>query len=167
MIVTFIGHRKLPQNYDLYLKLKQIILDLIDNENADTFLFGSKSAFDDLCLQVVTEIKAIRPNIKCIYVRSSYPHIDQSYESYLLKEYDETYIPEKIVRAGRAAYVERNFHMIDRANVCIFYYNKDYEPPMKPATKKHLFSYQPKSGTKVAYEYATSEKKRILNFYNP
>lgn len=160
MVVTFIGHRKLPKNHDLYLRLKEIISELIDNESADTFLFGSKSAFDDLCLKVVTEIKSIRPNIKRIYVRSSYPHIDEDYESYLLEYYDETYIPEKVIKAGRAAYAERNFHMIDKADLCIFYYNKDYEPPIKPTTLKQLFPYQPKSGTKVAYEYATLKKKR-------
>ena len=165
MVVTFIGHRKLPENHDLYLRLKEIIINLIDKQNADTFLFGSRSAFDDLCLNVVTELKSIRPNIKRIYVRSSYSHISKNYENYLLEYYDETYIPEKVVRAGRAAYAERNFHMIDKADLCIFYYNKDYEPPIKPATRKQLFSYQPKSGTKVAYEYATLKKKRVLNLY--
>lgn len=95
MVITFIGHRKLPENHDLYLRLKEIIINLIDKQNADTFLFGSRSAFDDLCLNVVTELKSIRPNIKRIYVRSSYSHISKNYENYLLEYYDETYIPKK------------------------------------------------------------------------
>ncbi len=52
--------------------------------------------------------------------------------------------------------------MIDKADVCIFYYNENYQPPLKPATKKRIFSYQPKSGTKIAYDYAV-QKKTIIN----
>ena len=57
MIVTFIGHRKLQNNCDFHIQLKEIILALIDHRNADTFLFGSRSDFDDLCLEIVTEKK--------------------------------------------------------------------------------------------------------------
>lgn len=57
MIVTFIGHRKLQNNCDFRIQLKEIILALIDHRNAGTFLFGSRSDFDDLCLEIVTEIK--------------------------------------------------------------------------------------------------------------
>ena len=55
--------------------------------------------------------------------------------------------------------------MIDKADCCIFYYNENYLPPLKPATKKRIFSYQPKSGTKIAYDYAVSKKKEILNLF--
>lgn len=39
---------------------------------ADIFLFGSKSQFNDLCLQAATEVKKIRPNVKLLYVRAEY-----------------------------------------------------------------------------------------------
>ncbi len=39
MIVTFIGHRKLQFNSDFRQKLKELVLTLINNRNADTFLF--------------------------------------------------------------------------------------------------------------------------------
>ena len=80
--------------------------------------------------------------------------------------YDETYIPDKIAKAGKAAYVERNEYMIDKADCCIFYYNENYLSPLKPATRKRIFSYQPKSGTKVAYDYAVQKKKTIINLYS-
>lgn len=166
MIVTFIGHRKLQNNCDFRIQLKEIILELIDNRNADTFLFGSRSDFDDLCLDVVTEIKKERPSIRRVYVRATYPYIDKGYEDYLLTAYDATYIPDSIINAGKAAYVKRNFHMIDKADLCIFYYDENYKPPLKPATKGRITREQPNSGTKVAYEYAIRQQKEIINFFS-
>ena len=55
MIVTFIGHRKLQFDNGFRQQLKELILSLIDDRNADTFLFGSRSDFNNLCLEVVTE----------------------------------------------------------------------------------------------------------------
>ena len=71
----------------------------------------------------------------------------------------------QLVNVGRNHYCFSAFIQSSQADLCIFYYNKDYEPPLKPATRKQLFSYQPKSGTKVAYEYATLKKKKILNLF--
>lgn len=165
MIVTFIGHRKLQFDSSFRLQLKELLLSLIDDRNADTFLFGSRSDFNDLCLEVVSEIQKERPNIKRVYVRAEYPYINKDYEDYLLGSYDATYIPENVIEAGKAAYVERNYHMIDRADVCIFYYDKNYRPPFKHATGKRIGSFQPKSGTEIAYEYAVFKQKEILNLF--
>ena len=128
MIVTFIGHRKIAANYSLYSKLRDLIFWLVDYKNANTFLFGSKSHFNDLCLQVATEVKKIRPNVKLIYVRAEYPLISEDYKNYLLNFYDDTYFPDKILNAGRATYVERNFHMINQADICIFCFDKACSP---------------------------------------
>lgn len=166
MVVCFIGHRQISVEESFKEHLAILIKTLISEKDFDTFLFGSRSQFDELCLETVSGLKNDYPHIKRIYVRAAYPYIDENYEKYLLSFYDETYIPDKIAKAGKAAYAERNFHMIDKADLCIFYYNKDYEPPLKPATRKQLFSYQPKSGTKVAYDYAVQKKKTIINLYS-
>ena len=163
MIATFIGHRKIQNSELLTEQIKQTVLNLIDEKQVDTFLFGSRSDFNDLCLEVVTEIQKKRPNIKRVYVRAEYPYINKDYEDYLLGSYDATYIPENVIEAGKAAYVERNFHMIDKADLCIFYYNENYKPPLKPATRGRITRDQPKSGTKVAYEYAIRQQKEIIN----
>ena len=165
MIVTFIGHRKLQFDNGFRIQLKKLFLSLIDNRNANTFLFGSRSDFNNLCLEVVTEIQKERPNIKRVYVRAEYPYINKAYEDYLLGSYDATYIPENVIDASKAAYVERNFHMIDKAGLCIFYYDENYKPPLKPATRGRITREQPKSGTKVAYEYAIKHQKQIVNLF--
>ena len=164
MIVTFIGHRKIAANYSLYSKLRDLIFWLVDYKNANTFLFGSKSHFNDLCLQVATEVKKIRPNVKLIYVRAEYPLISEDYKNYLLNFYDDTYFPDKILNAGRAAYVERNYHMIDRAGICIFYFDKAYSPLNGQLVNNHVGkANKTVSGTKLAYDYALSKKKTIIN----
>ena len=53
----FFGHRKIDETAELKNRLYEIIENLIVNENVDTFLFGSKSEFDDLCHKIVTNLK--------------------------------------------------------------------------------------------------------------
>lgn len=71
----FFGHRTINETEGLKSKLVGIIERLIVDENVDTFLFGSKSRFNNLCLELVTEIKEKYPHIKRIYVRAEYPDI--------------------------------------------------------------------------------------------
>lgn len=159
----FFGHRKIEETAELRTKITNIIEGLIVDENIDTFLFGSKSAFDSLCYDLVTKIKEKYPHLKRVYVRAEFPHIDESYRSYLLESYEDTYYPEGMEKAGKAAYVERNCNMIDRSRVCVVYYDPDYAPPRRRNSKRDLTDYQPKSGTRIAYEYAVKKEKTILN----
>ena len=77
----FIGHSTINENEELKSKLIEIIEKLIVDENVDTFLFGSKSRFNSLCLELVTGIKEKHPHIKRIYVRAEYLNIDESYKT--------------------------------------------------------------------------------------
>ena len=157
----FFGHRKIDETEDLKANLYGIIENLIVNENVDTFLFGSKSEFDDLCHKVVTEMKEKYPHIKRIYVRSAFQHISDWYEDSLLKHYESTYFPEHMEKAGKASYVERNQEMINKSDFCIVYYDENYAPPRRRNSKRDLTDYQPKSGTKVAYNYAKKNNIKI------
>ena len=65
--------------------------------------------------------------------------------------------------SGKAQYVERNQAMIDESDVCIFYYDEKYQPPLRKQSRRALNDYQPKSGTRVAYEYAKRKKKDVIN----
>ena len=146
----FIGHRKINETEEIKTKLNEIIEKLIIENQVDTFLFGSKSGFDSLCLELVTKIKEKYPQIKRIYVRAEYPYISDNYKDYLLESYEDTYYPEKILNSGRAAYVERNYEMVDNSNFCIIYYDE----PNAPTTRK--------SGTKIALDYAVKQGKHII-----
>ena len=146
----FIGHRTINETEELKSKLNEIIEKLIVDENVDTFLFGSKSRFNSLCLELVTEIKEKYPHIKRICVRAEYPYISEHYKNYLLESYEDTYYPKKIISAGRAAYVERNYEMIDNSRFCIVYYDEANAPTTR------------KSGTKIALNYALKKQKYII-----
>ncbi len=144
----FFGHRRIEDNDSLRARLYETIERLIVDENIDTFLFGSKSEFDSLCHEIVSKIKNKYTNIKRVWVRAEYPFIDEAYKAYVLENYEDTYYPEHIINAGRAVYVERNCEMIDKSSVCVVYYS---------------LGCQLKSGTKIAYDYAKKNNKRIIN----
>lgn len=146
----FIGHRSIDETEALRIRLSETIEDLIVNEKVETFLFGSKSRFNSLCLETVTKLKEKYPKVKRVYVRAQYPFIDDSYREYLLNFYDETYYPEN-VRGSKAVYVERNREMIKQSRFCVFYYNELNAPEMR------------KSGTKIALDFAVRQGKKIIN----
>ncbi len=147
----FFGHRKINESEELKSKLIEIIEKLIVEKQVDTFLFGSKSRFNSLCQETVTQIKEKYPHIKRVYVRAEYPYISDHYKNYLLESYEDTYYPEKILNSGRASYVERNYEMIDNSHYCIVY----YDDLSAPTTRKN--------GTKIALDYATKKCKNIIN----
>ena len=159
----FFGHRKIEVTDELVNRLEEIVEDLIINKNVNVFLFGSKSQFDKLCLRVVTELKKKYPHIRRIYVRAEFHYIDEGYTAYLLKSYDHTYYPKRLIHAGKAAYVERNYEMIDNSGYCVIYYDENYMPPRRKNSRRDLFDYQAKSGTKLAYDYAVKKGLTILN----
>lgn len=156
----FFGHRKIEVTDELVNRLKEVIEDLIVKKRIDTFLFGSKSQFDKLCLAFVTALKNKHPHIKRIYVRAEFPYIDEDYAAYLLKSYDYTYYPKQIINAGKAAYIERNYEMIDKSSHCVIYFDEKYMPPRR---KSSSLDYQPNSGTKLAYDYAVKRWLEVIN----
>ena len=103
-------------------------------------------------------------------MRSQYSYLDKQYKDYLLKSYDDTTMPPRVEKAGRASYVERNQEMINASDFCVFYYNPSYLPPKRKYSKRDISEYQPKSGTRLAWGYAAQKKHggkdiTIINFY--
>lgn len=93
-VCCFIGHRTINKSSELRENLLNIIEDLIINKRVNTFMFGSKSKFDDYCYELVSELKTKYSHIKRVYVRSAYEHIPDWYENSLLEHYEDTYFPE-------------------------------------------------------------------------
>ena len=147
------GHRTINETEELKERLIDTIERLITEEKVHTFLFGSNSRFDSLCLELVTELKEKYPHVKRIYVRAEFPVISDEYKAYLLKSYDDTYYPERIKGSGRLAYVERNCEMIVKSRFCIVYYDDSYAPTDR------------QSGTKLALDYAVKQGRDIINFH--
>ena len=148
----FIGHRKIDETENLRAKLYKSIEKLVKYENVNTFIFGSKSGFNDLCYRIVTDLKQKYPHIKRIYMRAEFPIISDVYKNYLLQCYEHTYYPETIIGSGKAVYVKRNCEMVAKSSFCVFYYDEN-------VSKKR------KSGTKIALDYAVKQKRQIINLY--
>ena len=62
-------------------------------------------------------------------------------------------------------YVERNHAMVLASDFCVFYYNENYLPDMRKASKKVLTNYQPKRETQLAFDFAKAQGKVIINLY--
>ena len=145
----FVGHRKINETEELRQKLFETVENLIIENKVDTFLLGSKSAFNSLCYEIVSRLKEKYPYIKRIFVRAEYPYISEDYKKYLLEFYEDSYYPEKVLGANKAVYVKRNYEMIDNSEFCIFCYDEENAPTNR------------KSGTKIALDYAKRKKCQI------
>ncbi len=151
--VCFFGHRSVADVEKTTKAVEIITENLIANENVSTFLFGSKSKFNEICYDVVTEKMKRYPHIRRVFVRAEFKDINEEYTEYLLSRYEETYYTPNAEKSGKAVYVKRNFEMIDKSDFCVVYFDKDYSPEKR------------KSGTKIAYDYAEKKKKNIINVF--
>ena len=153
---SFFGHRDTPQTDELKQKVRETVEHLIVEEGVDTFLFGSRSKFDELCHIVVTELKEKYPRIQriaylCKHETACLVGVGMD-EKRRIKELTgrDVYVPEyedvkksdRVNSAGRASYVERNYWMVDNSDCAVF--NLDVSCQVKNR----------KSGTIIAYLYA-------------
>ena len=176
--VCFIGHRNVPDTEEIREKIRKTVEPLI-KDGAIYFLFGTRSNFNNICHSVVTSLQEKYPDIKRIAYTCRHEYAVMKEEKEKLEEsfsrdfnrpikfndYDGEYdFPAKYT-AGKASYVERNQSMIDNSDFCIFYYQDSYLPPIRESNCIFLPSYQPNSGTALAYKYAVRKKKTIMNLF--
>ena len=175
----FIGHRKIEVTDDLVNRLKREITRLIEDEEVRYFLFGSRSQFDDLCHDIVTEFQRDCPDImRVVYtckseaatMKEDKKREEEIWSNLLhrevhLRDYDAEYEHPTKYTSGRGSYVERNQAMINDSDFCVFYFDENYLPPRRKNSPRDLSDYQPKSGTKLAFDYAKQKKKVIINTY--
>ena len=153
-ICCVFGHRRIKNKEKIISLLFKTIENLILNENVYVFLFGSQSEFDELCYDVVSDLIKKYPLCR-VYVRAEYPYISKRHEIFLLQNYyEKTYYPERLLKAGKNAYTERNLEMIDKADICLVYYKTD---------RQIIPDHKLNSITGFSYEYAFNNKKRIVN----
>ncbi len=173
---SFIGHRTVDNIEKIEIKTKNLVERLILEQNVSTFIFGSRSDFDNLCQKIVSEFKIKYPHIKrIIYTCKSESCVLESERDKIEKLYsfitnspqkllcvDEEYEFKNKYMAGKASYIERNQSMIDNSDFCIIYYRQHYIPKQRK-NKTTLSVYQPKSGTKLAFEYIKRKGKPYFN----
>ena len=173
----FIGHRNVEETEELWQMIRETVEKLINDKGVTLFLFGSRSDFDSICHDVVTELQEIYPDIKRIAytcrhetatMKEDKAEEERIWSSILkrsvhIRDYDAEYEHPTKYTSGRASYAERNQAMINNSDFCVFYFDETYKPPRRKYGNSYLSDYQPKSGTAVAYAYALHKKKQIYN----
>lgn len=159
---SFFGHRDTKPTYELREKVRETVERLIFAEGVDTFLFGSRSSFDELCHIVVSEFKEKYPHIRRIAYLCKHEsgclvgagaRLTRQIEEIMRRkervlEYEEIKESDRVNSAGYACYVERNYWMIDESDFAIFHLDENNN------TKK--------SGTLQAHQYGIKQKERIV-----
>ena len=177
MKCCFIGHRKIIETQELKQRLQKTIENLIKENNVKTFIFGSRSEFDFLCHQIVSNLMSIYPTIeRVVYtcksefavLKQDKTKLEQIFsnafkQDITLCEYEKEIEYKTKYTSGKASYIERNKAMIDASDYCIFYYDENYKPPKRKHSKNDVLEYQPNSGTALAYDYAKKRKKVLIN----
>ena len=161
---SFFGHRDTPQTEELKQKVKETVERLIVEEGVDTFLFGSRSSFNELCHIVVAELKVKHPHIRRIAYLCRHEAACLVGEGAKMKqqikqltgrdeyvnEYEGIKKSDRVNSAGRVSYVERNQWMVDESDITFIHIDKGYCIKNK------------NSGTALIYRYAKSRKRIIV-----
>jgi uncharacterized phage-like protein YoqJ len=120
MTVTFIGHSDAP--YNIRDELRDIVINLIVNESANTFYIGTHGNFDDLSYSVMKEIKLSYPDIEVFVVLAYMPvGKDKLYNTI------DTVFPEEVASAlPKYAISKRNRWMIERSDTVVAYVKREF-----------------------------------------
>ena len=159
---SFFGHRDTPQTEELKQKVGETVERLIVEERVDTFLFGSRSNFDELCYIVVTELKEKYPHIQRIAYLCKHESgclagegkdeqrriKELTGRDVYVREFEDIKKSDRVNSAGRAAYVERNYWMINDSDFVVVHLEEGRNDG--------------KSGSRLAYKYSLRQKKSML-----
>ena len=89
VICTFYGHRECPET--IKTKLRDTLIDLIENHAADMFYVGNQGHFDHYVRCVLHDLKQEYPHIQYAFVLAYMPGKKTEYD-----DYSDTMLPEGI-----------------------------------------------------------------------
>ena len=151
-ICSFFGHRDVTVSQELYnatlAEIENAILD-----GCRIFYFGGYGDFDELCYQIVTQLKTSRPELALwrVYCVSQERYLTKKVRYFNRENYDEiTYLVPSFNGWYKSIYY-RNCAMIDTSYYILFYAEN-----------------RENSGAYKAYRYANThyKSKRIVNIWD-
>lgn len=166
----FIGSRNTMPTIEIRNAIKNVAEDLITNNDVTIFNFGSKSNFNNICLELISELKKVHKPIKRIaYLcpnETAFKDEDKVLWGKLLSQklnknvnilcVDQSkQFPYKTPKKG--VYISRNFFMIDNSDYCVFHFENN-----KKEQRNNLLCSNSSSGTSIAYKYAIRKNKKII-----
>ena len=114
-VCTFFGHRDCP--YASKVKLRDVLIDLIENHNVDMFYVGHQGVFDSLVSGVLRELAQEHPHVQYAVVLAYMPSEHTGYV-----DYSDTMLPEGIELVHpRYAISWRNNWMLQQADFVVAY----------------------------------------------
>lgn len=112
---TFFGHRECSDS--IKIKLKELLIDLITNNDVDMFYVGNQGQFDAIVHSVLRELKKEYPQINYAVVLAYMPGKQTEYD-----DYSNTMLPEGIESVHpRYAISWRNNWMLRQSDCVVTY----------------------------------------------
>ena len=112
---TFFGHRECPDS--IKIKLQEVLIDLITNNDVDMFYVGNQGQFDAIVHGVLRELKEEYPQIDYAVVLAYIPGKQTEYD-----DYSDTMLPEGIETVHpRFAISWRNNWMLKQSAFVVTY----------------------------------------------
>ncbi len=119
---TFFGHRDTPET--IKPKLRETLIELIEEKGIDTFYVGDKGAFDLMARSVLRELSDLYPQIRYSIVLAYLP---QKRDEFDTRDFSDTIFPEGIETVPkRFAISWRNDWMLKRADYVVCYVNHSW-----------------------------------------
>ena len=138
MKCTFFGHRDCPNNIKDYLE--RIIVELITENNVDTFYIGNQGNLDAMARVVLNRLKTAHPNIKIYTVLAYLRDADKCLD------YGKTILPEGFENVPlRFAIDFRNRWMVKQSDYVVSYVTRDF------------------GGAHKFYQLAQKQNKTVIN----
>ena len=112
-VCTFFGHRDCPET--IKPRLREVLVDLITNQEVDTFYVGNQGRFDGIVRSVLRELEQAYPEIHYAVVLAYLPGKKNEYE-----DFSDTIFPEGIETVHPRYAIEwRNRWMLQRADFVV------------------------------------------------
>ena len=112
---TFFGHRDCPDT--IKPKLRQVLIDLIENHNVDMFYVGNQGRFDAIVRGVLRDLQHEYPQINYAVVLAYMPGKQTEYD-----DHSDTMLPEGIESVHpRYAISWRNNWMLKQSDYVVTY----------------------------------------------
>ena len=118
-ICGFCGHRLVT--HDISEQVRDIIINLIENEGINTFYSGSMGEFDNLCEKTIRDLKKIYNNIKLCRIMPYHMLSVNNNPEYYYRLFDEIIVPDFENTHYKKAITMRNRWIADCSDFLICY----------------------------------------------
>ena len=143
---AFFGHRKIEERSKIKEKVKAFLIEKIENENFRRFYFGGFGEFDDICYEIVTELKQRYSDIKRCFCVVDEKWLNKKPKWLEKIEYEEIISFALAFEWWYKRIYFRNCAMIDQSDFVVFFV----------VDKEN-------SGANKSLVYAKSKKKSLIN----